>query len=235
MSNEYSNEQNILKLSTASCLAFAAFGIGLGLWNGSMVIIFDGAYSLISLALTLLALVATMYIHGKKRRKNRNLSQAKIQLIESSVVLIKGLVVTLLCLLSLNSAVGAIFSGGREVNAFSALIFGVINVVGCLTTYLAINKQAGRRASVLLKAESSQWLMDTVISAAVLLGFIVASVLMLTDFAEYAVYADPLMVIIASVYFISVPVKMVKEASVSMVNLWQKNQLEKQKTLLLHS
>lgn len=223
MSNEYKNEQTLLKFSTASCLAFAAFGIGLGLWNGSMVIIFDGAYSLISLALTLLALVATMYIHPKERRKNRILSQQKIQLIESAVVLIKGLVVTLLCLVSLNSAVGAIFDGGREVNTSSALIFGVINVVGCLTTYLTINKQAGRKPSIILKAESNQWLMDTIISAAVLIGFIFASILMVTDLAEYAVYADPLMVVIASLYFISVPMKMVKDASLSIIALTQNN------------
>lgn len=219
MSNDYKKEQTLLKFSTLACSIFAIFGIGLGIWVGSMVIVFDGAYSLVSLGLTLMSLIATMYIHPQKSTKSKPVSSFKAECIESSVVLIKGLVVAIVCLVSFYSALGAMFTGGREVDAGFALFFGVINVVGCLATYLALSKQAGKTPSLILRAESSQWLMDTVISAAVLLGFVATSILLMTDFAEYAVYADPLMVLLASVYFASVPIKMVTDASKNLLQL----------------
>ena len=103
----------------------------------------------------------------------------------------------------------------------------MINVVGCLATYMAVRKQSGKRPSAILKAESSQWLMDTVISAAVLLGFLVAAGLMMSGLEEYAVYADPMMVILASVYFATVPVKMISESSKKLMAIHQESMNEK--------
>lgn len=221
MSCEYAKERNLLKFSTFACFCFAALGIGLGLWAGSMVIVFDGAYSLVGLALSLMALAASTYIRkpAAKGSNSKPVSAQKAAVIESLVVLVKGLVVAVVCVVSLTSAIGSLFEGGREVNAGFALVFGVVNVAGCLATYFAVSKHSGKRPSALLKAESSQWLMDTVISAAVLLGFMVASVLMMTGFSEYAVYADPVMVILASVYFATVPVKMIRESVSKLVKL----------------
>ncbi|WP_283132613.1 cation transporter [Enterovibrio norvegicus] len=215
MSNEYAKERNLLKFSTFACFCFAALGIGLGIWAGSMVIVFDGAYSLVSLLLSLMALVATIYISkpaSKNKTSGKAVSAQKAAVIESLVVLIKGLAVAIVCVVSFASALDALFTGGRDVNAGFALVFGVVNVAGCLATYLAIKKHSSKGASTILKAESSQWLMDTVISTAVLVGFLVAWGLMMTGYGEYAVYADPMMVILASAYFATVPVKMIKDS-----------------------
>lgn len=227
MSSEYTNERNLLKFSTFACLCFAALGIGLGLWAGSMVIVFDGAYSLVGLALSLLALAASSYIRKPASKTNgKPVSAKRAAVIESLVVLVKGLVIAVVCIVSLLSAIQSLFEGGREVNAGFALVFGIVNVVGCLATYFAVSKHAGKRPSAILKAESSQWLMDTVISAAVLVGFVVATVLMMTGFSEYAVYADPVMVILASVYFATVPVKMIRESG---SKLWAVYQADNEK------
>lgn len=222
MSCKEMNERNMLKFSTFSCFCFAVFGIGFGIWLDSLLIVFDGAYSLISLALSLLALFATIYIQKLSENKQKNNVLAfkqKTALIEALVVLIKGLVISLICLVSFISAMDAMFSGGREVNADFALLFGIVNVAGCLVTYRLIKKQLGLTPSAILLAESKQWLMDTVISAAVLIGFLVTSVLIMAGFSKFAVYADPFMVILASLYFISVPLKMIKESVGNLVLL----------------
>ncbi|EOD81480.1 Cobalt-zinc-cadmium resistance protein [Grimontia indica] len=235
MSCEYTKERNLLKFSTLACLGFAAMGIGLGIWAGSMVIVFDGAYSLVSLALSLMALAATMYIRKPVKKSGQNeqpVSARKAAVIESLVVLTKGLVVGIVCLVSFASAMQAMFDGGREVNAGFALVFGVINVVGCLATYMAVRKQSGKRPSAILKAESSQWLMDTVISAAVLVGFLVAAGLIMSGLEEYAVYADPMMVILASVYFATVPMKMISESSKKLMAIHQESMSEKGEGIL---
>lgn len=197
-------ERKLLQLSTVSALLFALMGIGLGVWMGSLVIVFDGAYSLVSLTLTVLSLAAASYIRSPKARHNDN-----VKMIEPAVIAIKGLVITLMCGLSLASAVAAIIAGGREVNTGLALAFGVVNIIGCMATYWIMKTKGEKTGSALIKAESKQWLMDTVISAAVMMGFVVATALVYLGLGEYAVYADPAMVIIASLYFVVVPAKMV--------------------------
>ncbi len=221
MSRVHEIERNLLKISSFACFCFALLGIGFGIWIGSLVIVFDGMYSLISLFLSVLALFASFYIHNPSSLKNNSVSKIKATFIESIVVLIKGIVVTLVCGFSFFSALEAMLNGGREVNSGFVLIFGIINVFGCLLTYQLLHKASKKTSSQLLKAECSQWLMDTVISCAVLLGFIASSILLLTQFAHFAVFADPLMVILASLYFVSVPIKMIFASSRQLITLYQ--------------
>lgn len=232
MSCTYTNERNLLTFSTLSCFCFAVFGVGLGLWAGSMIIVFDGVYSLVSVALSLMALIATVYIQIRLTKVQNSSSfhhKQKTATIESIVVLVKGLVISGVCIISFISAIQAMFDGGRHVETSLGILFALINVIGCLATYLFLKKQISLRSSPILKAESNQWLMDTVISAAVLGGFLLTALLIQTDFAYLAIYADPLMVILASVYFISVPLKMVKESTLNLThiatnkNTWQPN------------
>lgn len=196
-------ERKLLQFSTFSALLFALLGIGFGLWMGSLVIIFDGAYSLVSLALTILSLVAAAYIRSPSRKNG-----ARTQKIEPMVIAFKGLVITFMCCISFSSAILAIIDGGRDINAGLALLFGVINVVGCLATFLVMKKYGQQSGSNLVVAESKQWMMDTVISGAVMVGFILAILMNHVGLAAYSAYADPVMVVIASVYFVIVPLKM---------------------------
>ncbi|MEL7414061.1 MAG: cation transporter, partial [Pseudomonadota bacterium] len=56
------NENSILTFSALLASGFAVGGMVLGLLVGSIVIVFDGVYSLVSLLLTLLSLAASYYI-----------------------------------------------------------------------------------------------------------------------------------------------------------------------------
>lgn len=229
MSCAYKLECRLLKFSTFSCFCFAALGIGFGIWAGSLVIVFDGAYSLISLFLSLLSLAAANYIHqdpGQNiRGKGRRVSKYKAAIIESSVVLLKGTTIALVCVFSFLSALDAIFDGGRVVDTGFALVFGVINLAGCLVSYAVIKQNLSRSPSTLLKAEASQWFMDTVISGAVFIGFLVAVFLVRFGFETYAVYADPLMVILASGYFVTVPLKMMVQSSQQLLALQKQHKI----------
>ncbi|WP_105214401.1 cation transporter [Pseudoalteromonas sp. T1lg22] len=219
MSCIISLEKKLLTFSTASALVFALMGIGLGVWMGSLVILFDGAYSLVSLFLTLISLAAAWYIRSPKAGQHN----VNINLIEPAVIAFKGFAITLMCGASFVSAVLAILAGGREVDTGLALLFGVINLLGCLGTYWLLAKRGNQSKSALIEAESKQWLMDSVISAAVMAGFIVASALSYAGLVEYAVFADPVMVIIASVYFTLVPLKMMQGALRQLITVYQQN------------
>ncbi|MBY7807599.1 cation diffusion facilitator family transporter [Vibrio fluvialis] len=202
------NENRVLTLSALFASMFAGGGLIVGLLVGSLVIMFDGVYSLVSLLLTLLSLVAARYI--------RKPSDAQFPfgraVFEPAVIAVKGAVILLIVSYSLYSAIGSMFTGGRPVDASVATAFGAINVVGCGLAWWYMKSLDKRHASGLIDAEVKQWQMDTMLSVAVTAGFVIAWLMTLTPMAKYAVYADPMMMLAMSFYFIKVPFEMLRSA-----------------------
>ncbi len=102
--------------------------------------------------------------------------------------------------------VDPVMAGGNPVDTNMALWYSIISTVGCATVYFVIDRKGKKLSSDLLNAESNQWLMDTILSAAVLVGFMVSFILSKTSLSYLTIYVDPFMVIISSVIFIRVPV-----------------------------
>ncbi|WP_086981161.1 cation diffusion facilitator family transporter [Vibrio aphrogenes] len=202
------NENRVLTLSAFLASLFAGGGLIVGLLVGSLVIVFDGVYSLVSLLLTILSLVASRYI--------RKPSDAQFPFgraaFEPAVIAIKGAVILLIVGYSLYSAIGALLTGGRAVDVSIATVFGAVNVIGCGLAWWYMASLSKKRFSGLINAEVKQWQMDTLLSVAVTAGFIVAWLLTLTPLATYAVYADPMMMLAMSFYFIKVPFGMLRSA-----------------------
>ncbi|MGR5133785.1 cation diffusion facilitator family transporter [Vibrio alfacsensis] len=197
-------ENRILTFSALLASGFAIGGMVLGLLVGSIVIVFDGVYSLVSLLLTLLSLAASYYIS----KPSKSIFPFGKAVLEPIVIAIKAAVILIVVAFSLFSAVTALMSGGREVNASIATIFGIVNVVGCGYAWWFMTKKSRRVSSGLIEAEKKQWQMDTLLSVAVTAGFIAAWLLSLTPYAHYAVYADPMMMLLMGFYFLKVPFDM---------------------------
>ncbi|MGR5444485.1 cation diffusion facilitator family transporter [Vibrio jasicida] len=198
------NENRILTFSALLASGFAVGGMVLGLLVGSIVIVFDGVYSLVSLLLTLLSLAASYYIS----KPSKSIFPFGKAVLEPIVIAIKAAVILIVVAFSLFSAVTALMSGGREVDASIATIFGVVNVVGCGYAWWFMTKKSRRFSSGLIEAEKKQWQMDTLLSVAVTAGFIAAWLVSLTPYAHYAVYADPMMMLLMGFYFLKVPFDM---------------------------
>ncbi len=202
------NEKRVLTLSALISSGFALGGLIVGLLVSSLVILFDGMYSLVSLLLTILSLIASRYIH----KPSDDTFQFGRAALEPAVIAIKGAVILLVVGYSLYNAVLAMFTGGREVDASIATLFGVINVVGCGLAWLYMAKLHKKTASGLIDAEVKQWKMDTLLSVAVTAGFLSAWLVTLSPLAEYSVYADPMMMLAMSFYFIKVPYDMLRSS-----------------------
>ena len=198
------NENSILTFSALLASGFAVGGMVLGLLVGSIVIVFDGVYSLVSLLLTLLSLAASYYIS----KPSKSIFPFGKAVLEPIVIAIKAAVILVVVALSLFSAVTALMTGGREVDASIATIFGVVNVIGCSYAWWFMAKKSRRFSSGLIEAEKKQWQMDTLLSVAVTAGFIAAWLVSLTPYAHYAVYADPMMMVLMGFYFLKVPFDM---------------------------
>ncbi len=201
-------EKKLLQISTLSSLIFAFIGIGLGHWIGSLVIIFDGTYSLVSLCLTAVSLAAAVWI----RHPNAVNGFIPVEKIAPMVVAFKGVVITVMCAFSFHAAVVELLAGGHGADSSLTVVFGIVNFIGCFACYRVMIVMGKKVDSTLVEAESKQWIMDTIISAAVLVGFVLSAVMVLLGHQEYAVYADPMMVILASLYFGIVPIKMIMGA-----------------------
>lgn len=208
MFTSLARENMALTLSAVGAGLFAVAGIGWGLWVDSLVILFDGAYSLVSLALSVLSLYAARLV----RRPANEDYPFGMGAVEPLVIAVKGLVIGLVCVLSLASAVVSLLQGGRPVAADMAMIFGAVNVVGCLLVWGYLRWTSTHSSSGLVRAEQRQWLMDSALSAAVMIGFAGAWMLERSQWSELAVYADPVMMMVISVYFMTVPVRMVTDS-----------------------
>ncbi|MGF1820811.1 cation diffusion facilitator family transporter [Vibrio alginolyticus] len=198
------NENRILTISALLASGFAAGGMVLGLLVGSIVIVFDGVYSLVSLLLTLLSLAASYYIN----KPSKSVFPFGKAVLEPIVIAIKAAVILVVVSFSLYSAISALMSGGREVDASIATLFGIVNVIGCGYAWWFMAKRSRRFSSGLIEAEKKQWQMDTLLSVAVTVGFISAWAVSLTPFSEYAAYADPMMMVLMGFYFLKVPFDM---------------------------
>tara|TARA_R110001599_G_scaffold9637_4_gene47747 strand:+ start:680 stop:1546 length:867 start_codon:yes stop_codon:yes gene_type:complete len=201
-------ERRALRFSAISASLFAFTGLTLGLTSGSITILFDSGYSLLSLVLASLSLFA---LQQARKPADEHYPFGRLT-VEPLAVLLKGVVIAMVCIVSLVSALWSLLDGGRLVTLDLALMFGVVNVTGCLLTWWWLARYAGVARSSLLTAELRQWQMDTWLSAAVMLGFGLTWLLTQSPWASYARFADPVMVLIIAGYFLPMPVRMVKGA-----------------------
>lgn len=201
-------ERRALRFSAVSASLFAFTGLALGIASGSIAILFDSGYSLLSLVLASLSLFA---LRQARKPADDHYPFGRLT-VEPLAVLLKGVVITLVCLFSLASALWSLWQGGRLVTLDLALIFGVVNVTGCLLSLWWLSRYARIARSSLLAAELRQWQMDTWLSVAVMLGFALTWGLTLTPWASYARFADPVMVLIIVGYFLPIPIRMIRGA-----------------------
>ncbi|NYT72548.1 cation diffusion facilitator family transporter [Halomonas sp. QX-2] len=201
-------ERRALRFSAISASLFAFTGLALGLTSGSITILFDSGYSLLSLVLASLSLFA---LQQARKPADDHYPFGRLT-VEPLAVLLKGVVIAMVCIVSLVSALWSLLDGGRLVTLDLALMFGVVNVTGCLLTWWWLARYARVARSSLLDAELRQWQMDTWLSAAVMLGFGLTWLLTQSPWASYARFADPVMVLIIAGYFLPMPIRMVKGA-----------------------
>lgn len=196
-------ESYLLKISTLGTLFFAVLGIAWGWTVKSEMILFDGMYSLGGLILSLLALMGSIYINKKDYEKY----PFGKKMIEPLIVIIKSLAIFIMCIYSLTGSIKDLINGGNEVQYGYALIYALISTLGCGIAYFFLKKKGKAINSSLINIESSQWLMDALLSMGVLVGFLIANIIKHTEFIWFNRYLDPLMVIICSSVFIKMPIK----------------------------
>jgi predicted Co/Zn/Cd cation transporter (cation efflux family) len=201
--------ERLLRLSVWGAAAFAGLALVWGFLARSQMIVFDGMYSAISVGLSALSLLAYRAV---QRGPDERYPFGR-DVMGSLVIVVKGVAIAALCVYALTGAVLDVLAGGREVAVGSAAAYAAVASAAC-AGMVAVLRRGGRRAnppSELLQAEASQWLLDTVLSVAVLIGFLVALGMEARGRSDLAVYVDPVLVGGMSLVFLALPVRLLRE------------------------
>jgi cation diffusion facilitator family transporter len=206
ISRKISKERMALKLSLAGTVLVASLGIGYGLYVDSNAILLDGMFSLLSMGMTKLSLY-TAYLVTKPDDKQFQFGYAHI---EPLINVINGLLILITCLFAFISGVNTILDGGHELVLEHALIYAVLSTICCFGIYFVETSIAKSVDSELVKVDSQEWLVDGILSAAILVGFILVLIFDSMGYTRWNAYIDPILVSTLSIAASILPIKVLR-------------------------
>ena len=192
-----------------SVLASSVFAVGSLIWGffaGSQMIVFDGLYSFVSVALSLLAVWA---LRAARSGPNERYPWGR-EIFEPLTIAVKAVALAGLCLYALVGGVTEIIAGGRDIDAGWAVVYGVVATAAGVGASLVLRRMS-RGASDLVRAEAAEWMGDALLSIGTLAGFGIALALQLTGNDALARYVDPVMVVLTSAIYLKIPARLASE------------------------
>lgn len=202
------DEQGVLKRSIAATVAIGLIGVVFGVLSGSASILFDGVFGGLDASMTLLALLVSRLIAGEASRR----FQMGFWHVEPLVLAINGGLLTLLCVYAFLNAAGSLLSGGHELAFDWALAYAALTLAICLVLLVYVRRANRSIGSALLALDVKSWLMSCLISASLLLAFLVAWALEGGPYQNWTPYADPAILAVLTALLIPVPASTVVAA-----------------------
>jgi len=196
-------EQRILKASIVATVAVAAIGFIGGLLARSQAILFDGVYSLVDVALTLVALSVLRLV----AREQSPRFQYGYWHLEPMVEALGGAILCLACVYALANALIGLAGGGQVVRYGAALAWALLLTVVDLAMAAWIGRHAKRLESGLLALDARAWLLTGLMSLAVVLAFLLALALQGSAYAHLTPYIDPLVLAAISLAVLPLPLR----------------------------
>lgn len=205
-SRKSSKELLALKMSLAGTVLLTSLGVGYGLYVGSNAILLDGMFSLLSMGMTGLSLY-TAYLVAKPDDRQFQFGYAHI---EPLINVVNGLLILLTCIFAFISGVQSIVNGGHDIVLEHALVYAVISTLCCFSIYLIETYIARSEQSELVRVDSQEWLVDGILSAAILVGFIIVILLDQFGYSRWNAYVDPILVSALAIAASVLPVKVLR-------------------------
>ena len=202
-------EVRLLRLSVLATGAIALVGVILGFLSGSLAIMFDGLFSLIDAAVTLLMLAVARLVATEGNRR----FQFGYWHLEPMVLGFKATILVILVGYGAINAVQALLAGGNRPQLGMALMYATLTTAVCLLIWLYLRHQNRRLESELVRLEQHGWMMSTLITAALLAGFLVSAALQDTSFSYLVPYVDPAVLAILSLALLPVPLAEARRAA----------------------
>ncbi|RWX54908.1 cation diffusion facilitator family transporter [Photobacterium chitinilyticum] len=206
ISRKISKERLALKLSLVGTVLLASLGIGYGLYVGSNAILLDGMFSFLSMGMTGLSLY-TAYLVSKPDDRQFQFGYAHI---EPLINVVNGLLILMTCLFAFLSGVQTIVNGGHDIVLEHAIVYAVVSTVCCFAIYFTETYIARSVESELVRVDSQEWLVDGILSAAILVGFIVVIIFDHLGYSQWNAYVDPILVSTLAIAASVLPIKVLR-------------------------
>ncbi len=201
-------EAALLRLSIGATLLIAALGVLFGLVSGSLAILFDGLFSVVDAGITWLMLVVARLVAQE--------SNAKFQYgywhLEPLVVALKAGVLMTLVAFGFLGALQSLQVGGHTPQLGPAIGYAALVVLICAGTWFWMWRWNKRVGSALVEVDMKAWAMSGVMTAALLLAFLLARAMQGTPLESWVPYVDPAILAILSLAVLPVPWKDAKIA-----------------------
>ena len=179
-------------------------GIVWGIATGSQMILLDGVYAVIGIAVSWLLLRASAMAAAGPSTRFPYGREAVTPL----VIGVQGFILLATLLYALVEAAFTIRDGGSVVSPGPAMVYAVITTVASLAFW---NWLRGRNdGSDLLAAETTGWRVAAFRGVGMSVGFLLLWVLVDSSWDGAAPYVDPVMVIVTCIVFLASPIRMVR-------------------------
>jgi predicted Co/Zn/Cd cation transporter (cation efflux family) len=112
------------------------------------------------------------------------------------VLLIEGSFLFLIAIYAFLNGVFGIINGGREIELGLVIVYAAVFTVVEFAYFFYVRHRNRKLKSTLLQFDNISWLVDAMLSAGLLVSFLAALLLKTQGYAEWAVYVDPLILIL---------------------------------------
>ena len=200
-------EQGTLKFSIALTVCLGVLGVASGLVTGSQAIIFDGMYSFVDVVPTVVSLLVVKLI----ARGTSHRFQYGYWHLEPLVAVLRDAILAVACIYAAVDAMNALSSGGHDVEYdLAALWAGILCTIGLAMTVF-LRRRARALQSPMLEVDARSWVVSTCLSLALLIGFVIATVLAGTPYQDWVPYVDGIALLSMALIMLPMP----------MIGLWR--------------
>lgn len=197
-------EQSALRLSLIASVVIAATAVTWGLIANSQVILFDGVYTLIGMALTGLAMVTSRIVAAGPTKR----FPFGLEALTPIVIGVQGIALLGTIAYAALEAVRVIIDGGSEVAAGAVAGYGAFTALVSLVVYRRM--RTADPTSDLLDAEARAWWAGLLLSVVVLVGALAALALRAAGLDGAEPFVDPVLVLVASAMLLPTPLGMLR-------------------------
>lgn len=185
-------------------LLVGSVGVTMAMTSNSRAILLDGMFNL---TYFLVALV-TVRVASLAQRPDDEAFPWGYGYFESLINAGKGLLILGVSAVAFVDSIAAAAGGGREIVAGLAILYAVFATFACTGTTLVLYVMWRREPTPLVRADVENWLVNSMISAAVLLAFCLIPLARAWGHGGMTPYIDPVLVAVVVLICIGVPLRM---------------------------
>jgi cation diffusion facilitator family transporter len=189
--------QKVLRVSVIFTVIFTIVALTVGFLTSSQVILFDGIFNLVGIALTYLS-ISAMHFMKKKDEWNYPFGKATF---EPFIAIVQYAIILYICVTNITTAVQVIIGGGHEVDMASGVIYGLFSTIYNMVIFTYLILLTKKHKTAISEVEVDQWKFSFLLGVGILIGFSISFGLSFTSFSAYRVYADPILTIVITLLF----------------------------------